>query len=194
VGYNITYIGGALGFSGVPLNTTLPVAAIAVLIAVWVAWRFDGSRFGLAARAVRSNPAAAAASGVKVRRIRWMTFGLGGALAGFAGAIYVHYVLFITPDELGFFAGFTLLAFVLFGGSEVLLGPIVGAAILTLLPPAFGFAATFRFALYGAVLAFVVILRPPGLITRRSAQALRSLRPALARGVRTVFNRGAVVP
>ena len=49
-GYNIPYIGGALGFSGVPLFTTLPLAALALAIAVWVAWRFDGSRFGLAAR------------------------------------------------------------------------------------------------------------------------------------------------
>jgi branched-chain amino acid transport system permease protein len=190
VGYNITYIGGALGFSGVPLHTTLPLAAVALVLAIWVAWRFDGSRFGLAARAVRANPAAAAASGVRVRRIRWMTFGLGGALAGFAGAVYVHYALFITPDDLGFFAGFTLLAFVLFGGSEVLLGPIVGATILTLLPPAFGFATTFRFALYGATLAGVVILRPQGLITRRSTQIMRGSGQALVRGVRTALNRG----
>jgi branched-chain amino acid transport system permease protein len=159
-----------------------------------VAWRFDASRFGLAARAVGANPAAAAASGVRVRRIRWITFGLGGALAGLAGALYVHYTLFITPDDLGFFAGFTLLAFVLFGGSEVLLGPIVGAVILTLLPPAFGFATTFRFALYGAVLVFVVLLRPQGLITRRSTGALRDGRHALVRGVRLVLRRGAVTP
>ena len=38
-----------------------------------------------------------------MRRIRWITFGLGGAFAGLAGAVYIHYALFITPDELGFF-------------------------------------------------------------------------------------------
>src|SRR5579872_7466370 len=46
VGYNIPYIGGALGFSGVPLFTTLPLTMLALIIAAWVAWRFDSSRFG----------------------------------------------------------------------------------------------------------------------------------------------------
>ena len=194
IGYNATSLGGALGFSGVRLFTTLPLAVAALAVAIWMAWRFDASRFGLAARAVRANPSAAAASGVSVLRIRVMTFGIGAALAGFAGVLYVHYALFITPDDMSFFQSFSLLVFVLFGGSEVLLGAIVGAATLTILPFTLGFATTFRFAVYGLTLALVVLLRPQGLITRRLMSRIHAFAADRARGAMSTLRRGTQTP
>src|SRR6185437_14265734 len=63
VAFNIDYIGGANSFSGIPAKTTFLTSVVTMLIALCVAWRFDGSRLGFAARAVRDDPLAASAMG-----------------------------------------------------------------------------------------------------------------------------------
>ena len=101
--FNWDYIGGANSFTGITLYTTLSECVLAALLALYVAWRFDGSRLGLAARAVRDDPLAASAMGVSLLRLRIITFALGSAVVGFGGAMQAHYVLVISPSDLGFF-------------------------------------------------------------------------------------------
>ena len=64
--FNWEYIGGANSFTGIGLKTSIWTAAAAALIALYVAWRFDGSRLGFACRAVRDDPIAASAMGVSI--------------------------------------------------------------------------------------------------------------------------------
>src|SRR5437867_388247 len=87
IAFNIDYLGGASSFSGIPLRTTLGVTTGSLLLTIYVVWRYEGARIGLAARAVRDNPLAAAANGIDVLRTRVIAFSLGAAIAGFAGAI-----------------------------------------------------------------------------------------------------------
>jgi branched-chain amino acid transport system permease protein len=93
--FNWDYIGGANSFTGLKLETGIGTCCVAVLVALYIAWRFDGSRLGFAARAVRDDPLAAAAMGIPVATLRIMTFALGGMVIGMGGAIQAHYVLVI---------------------------------------------------------------------------------------------------
>ena len=164
---NTDYMGGANSFTGMPLYTSVPVAVGAMLVAIFIAWRFDGSRLGLAARAVRDDPLAAASTGISILRIRIVTFALGAAIVGAGGAIQAHYVLIMNPQELGFFVSLNYIIFLLVGGLYSLSGAILGAVVMTALPELLRFAHEYRQILYGATIVAIIMLRPDGLITRR---------------------------
>jgi branched-chain amino acid transport system permease protein len=165
--FNWDYIGGANSFTGLTLHTTILVASLTALVAFYVAWRFDGSRLGFAARAVRDDPLAAAAMGIPVATIRIITFALGGLIVGMGGAVQAHYVLVIGPSDLGFFVSLNYIIFLLFGGMQTIWGPILGAVLLTVLPEALRFADEFRLVIYGFIIVAVVLWRPDGLLWRK---------------------------
>jgi len=175
IAFNIEYIGGANSFTGIPLHTTLTVAAIGLAIALYVAWRFDGSRLGFAARAVRDDPLAASAMGISVLHARLVTFGLGAAICGMAGAMPAHYLLVMNPNELGFFISLTYIIFLLLGGMYSLWGPVLAAVVLTALPEVLRFAAQYRLILFGLAVTVVILFRPSGLVTRTPTGVARGI-------------------
>src|SRR3954454_3807456 len=147
--FNWEYIGGANSFTGITLYTNWAQCVVAALLALYVAWRFDGSRLGFAARAVRDDPLAAGAMGVSLMQVRVVTFALGSALVGIGGALQAHYLLVISPHELGFFVSLNFIIFLLFGGLQTLWGPVFGAALLTALPELLRSTSQYRLILYG---------------------------------------------
>lgn len=166
IAFNTDYVGGANSLTGIPLRTGLGSALIAVLLSLYVALRFDGSRLGFAARAVRDDPLAASCMGISVLEIRLITFALGGAIVGAGGAIQAHYILIMNPQELGFFVSLTFIIFLLVGGMYTPWGPVLAAVLLTAAPEILRFAKEYRLILYGAVIVLTIMLRPEGLITR----------------------------
>src|SRR6478672_1093650 len=164
--FNWEYIGGANSFTGIGLKTNVWTAAAAALISLYVAWRFDGSRLGFACRAVRDDPISASAMGVSIALTRSVSFALGGALVGLSGAIQAHYVLVVSPHDLGFFVSLNFIIFLLFGGLQTLWGPMLGAVLLTVLPETLRFTNEYRLILYGLIIVVVVLRRPEGLLTR----------------------------
>ncbi|MBV9860211.1 MAG: branched-chain amino acid ABC transporter permease [Alphaproteobacteria bacterium] len=173
--FNWDYIGGANSFTGITLYTTLPECVAAALLAFYVAWRFDGSRLGFAARAVRDDPLAASAMGVSLLRARVITFALGSALIGIGGAMQAHYVLVISPSDLGFFVSLNFIIFLLFGGLQTVWGPVLGATVLTALPEMLRFTSQYRLIVYGLIIVLVVLVRPEGVLTRRPTGQARRL-------------------
>ena len=166
--FNLDYIGGANSFTGIPLETNLLVASIGAALAVYVAWQIDSSPTGYAARCVRDDPVAAAAVGISILKIRTLTFALGAAIIAMGGAIQAHYFLIINPVELGFFVSLTYIIFLIAGGIQTLWGPILTAIVLTALPEAMRFASEYRLVLYGFIVVVIVLLRPQGLIVRKT--------------------------
>ena len=166
VAFNIDYIGGANSFTGIPAYTGFWNCLIGVLIATYLAWRFDGSRLGFASRAVRDDVVAAAATGISVLQVRVVTFALGAAVCGAAGALQAHYMLIVSPQELGFFVSLNFIIFLLFGGMHVLWGAMLGATVLTILPELMRFTTEYRHVLFGLIITVVVLFRPQGLIPR----------------------------
>lgn len=166
VAFNIDYIGGANSFIGIPLHTTFGAVYLVLAIVVFAAWRFDRSRLGYAARAVRDNPVIAAAMGINVAWVKSLVFALGGAIAGVAGGFRAHYILVQNPDDMGFFFSLTFLIFWVFGGSYTFVGPLFGAMFLTIIPEVLRFSIYERYIMYGLILTAIIILRPQGVITR----------------------------
>lgn len=171
IAFNIPYLGGANGFSGIPLYTTMLDVVIATAIAIYVAWCFDRSRLGYASRAVRDDPVAAAATGISIAQVRIITFALGTVLVAGGGALSAHYVLYVTPSQMGFYFSLTYIIFLLCGGMQALWGPLLAAMLLTAAPEVLQFTAEFRLILYGGIIVLVVLWRPNGLLSRRAIGA-----------------------
>ena len=164
--FNWDYIGGANSFTGIAPQTTIVTCIIGTLVALYTTWRFDGSRLGFAARAIRDDPVAATAMGVSLSQLRCVTFALGATIIGIAGAMQAHYVLVVSPHDLGFFVSLNFIIFLLFGGMQTMWGPVLGAILLTALPEALRFAKEYRLIVYGLIIVLVVLKRPQGLLTR----------------------------
>jgi branched-chain amino acid transport system permease protein len=177
---------GTTAFSSVPETTDLLQATIGGLVAVLVAFVYQYSRFGRQLRATREDPAAAQAVGISVYRQRLLSFGLSGAVAGFAGGLYVH-LLPLTTEEVYLNLTFITLAMLVIGGLTSLWGAVVGALAVggldSLLAEAengigaFGrtidLPAGSRIVVVGALMAIVLILRPNGLTGGRELRLPR---------------------
>ncbi len=159
-------------FSSVPETTDLQQAAIGAVAAIVVAFTYQVSRFGRQLRAARDDAPAARAVGISVYRQRLIAFALSGALAGFAGGLYVHY-LPINVDAVYLDLTFITLAMLVIGGMTSLWGAVVGALAVSgldsLLAEAEGGLAGIdlpsgsRIVVVGALMALVLIVRPSGL-------------------------------
>jgi branched-chain amino acid transport system permease protein len=176
-------------FSAVPETTGLLQASLGAVLAVVVAFAYSRSRFGRLLSATREDAAAARAVGVSVYRQRLIAFALSGALAGFAGGLYVH-LLPVNTESVYLNLTFLTLAMLVIGGATSLWGAVVGAlavsAVDSFLAEAesgihvFGLSldlpAGTRIVVVGALMAVVLILRPAGLTGGREL-AFRQRRP-----------------
>jgi branched-chain amino acid transport system permease protein len=181
IAFNVDYIGGANGFIGIPLETTVNVVYLLLALVVFIAWRLDRSRLGYAARACRDNVHAAEVMGINTAWVKTVVFALGGSIAGVGGVLRAHYVLVQSPDDMGFFFSVNYLIFWIFGGSYTLWGPVFGALFLTILPECLRFSLYDRFIIYGVILTTIVIVRLQGVITRVPLGRRPALFEALAR-------------
>jgi len=165
--FNTEYLGGANSFTGIPLATDIFVALTATMLALYIAWRADNSVFGYQARCVRNDPSASKAVGISVIRVRIFSFALGAAVIAMGGAVQAHYLLIVSPDQLGFFVSLTYIIFLVAGGVQTLWGPVLMAISLTAAPEILRFADEYRMVLYGLIIVAVVLLKPEGIITRK---------------------------
>jgi len=129
--------------------------------------RLINSRFGRALKSIRENELAAEAMGVHTTRYKIQAFVLAAFFAGLAGSYYAHFIKFISPDSFYIYESFTLLAMLAFGGQGNLIGPVVGAAVLMLIPEIFRFLQEYRMFIYGGVLVVMMLIRRQGLLGGR---------------------------
>jgi branched-chain amino acid transport system permease protein len=163
-------------FSSVPETTGIWQAGISALIAIVAAFLYARSRFGRQLRATREDPAAATAAGVSIYRQRLVAFALSGAIAGFAGGLYVH-LLPLNTEGVYLDLTFITLAMLVIGGATSLWGAVIGALAISALDSFLAEAengvkilggtldlpAGTRVIVEGALMALVLILRPGGL-------------------------------
>ncbi len=138
------------------------ILAFAVLM-VFLIYRLYHSRVGRAWVAIREDEIAASSMGISVFGYKVLAFTISCLIAGLAGAFYAHFVTFISADQFGMSESFLILTMVALGGTGSIIGPIIGALILILIPEAFRFLAQYRMVLYGALLIFVIVVKPEGL-------------------------------
>lgn len=166
------YVGGLSGLSGMR-GTTIANTYVIAAICILVSWKLANSRFGLLCDALRQDEVAADSLGVHCTLVKVLAFSLGAGMTAIAGALSAHYMFYIEPSVFDFNATMLVVIFLVFGGLETPWGAIVGAILLTILPEAIRGLMQWRMVMYGALLCVMMMIRPNGLITRKSLQTLK---------------------
>ncbi|MFF9061476.1 branched-chain amino acid ABC transporter permease [Streptomyces sp. NPDC101213] len=144
-------------------------------VVVLVFRRSGDSRIGRAWVAIREDETAALAMGINGFRVKLIAFAVGASLAGLAGTVQAHVTYTVTPEQY-LFAGpippnsAFLLAAVVLGGMGTISGPLIGAALLFLIPNKLQFLGDYQLFAFGLALILLMRFRPEGLIPNRRRQ------------------------
>jgi branched-chain amino acid transport system permease protein len=197
----LTWMGftnGPLGIMDIPPPSLLGYAIesragyyylilLLVFLTLFSMSRLIRCRFGRALVAIRENELAAEAMGVHTTHYKIQGFVLAAFYAGIAGSFYAHFVKYISPDSFYINESFVLLAMLALGGQGNLIGPVVGAAVLLVIPEIFRFLQEYRMFVYGTILIVMMLVRRQGILGGREY----SLRlPWFDEGPRVVYRRG----
>ncbi|MFK0170001.1 branched-chain amino acid ABC transporter permease [Streptomyces sp. NPDC090306] len=148
---------------------------IVTAIVVTVFTRAADSRIGRSWIAIREDETAATAMGINGFRVKLVAFALGASLAGLAGTVGAHVSYSVNPAPYQF-AGAAppnsafLLAAVVLGGMGTVNGPLLGAALLYLIPEKLGFLQNYELFAFGIALILLMRFRPEGIIANRRRQ------------------------
>ena len=140
------------------------VALVIFAFTMFVAWRFVYSNAGRAAVAIRENRYVAQSVGIRPFTYAMLAFILGAMLAGLAGGFYAHYISFVGSEVFKFSFMITMIIVVLMGGKGTLVGPIVGAVLVTLLEEYLREAKELRMSIFGLTVMAIVLFLPNGLM------------------------------
>jgi len=161
--YTTKLTGGANGFSSIPNKTTMWVAIFSAVLAFVIAWNFIHSKYGQAFTAIRENEIAAEAVGIDAVKSKKMSFVFSAIFAGWAGGLYGHYLMYISPSMFNLGKSCELITTTVIGGLGSLTGSVLGAVLVTLLPELFRGLSEYRMLLYGIAVVLVILLKPDGL-------------------------------
>lgn len=193
---NLKITNGALGISGIPTlgakigkvlsslglsrggggltaqqTSNLLVLLVLILILAFLVFfctRLNRSRVGRAFAAIKADEAAAEAMGINTTYYKLLAFALGALIAGIAGGLSAHLTFFIGPKDFAYNRTVEILTFAVLGGSDLIIGPIIGALLLTLLPELLRSASEYRMMIYGALMVAMMAFRPQGLISEET--------------------------
>jgi branched-chain amino acid transport system permease protein len=168
---NWDFVNGAEGIVAIPQKAAVWTIYLALALALFALGRLRGSKWGLALEAIREDEPAARTMGIPVARYELAMLAAGAALAGLAGALEAHFTFMVAPGHFGFEDAVQMLVFAVVGGSQVYWGPVLGAALLTVLPeilrevaPRLGLEpGPLRLLVNGLVLLLVILFLPRGL-------------------------------
>jgi branched-chain amino acid transport system permease protein len=144
-------------------STWYYVALAALVFTLVVCHRVLNSWVGRCFGAIRLNDELASTLGINVFRYKLLAFAIGNAFAALAGALYAWYIGYLEPDYLSIPQSLAFISMVLLGGSGSLVGPVVGALVLTALPHLIQLSAEARVMTYGAILIFTILVLPKGI-------------------------------
>jgi ABC-type branched-subunit amino acid transport system permease subunit len=135
-----------------------------VLLAVIITHRLYNSWVGLTLATIRDDETAAKCCGVNSNIWKMISFITGNIMIGVAGAIYAHMIGFISPPNFSFAESLLIVAMVILGGLDNVVGIIVGTIILSILPEKMRVITEYRIFIYGILLIVIPMLRPGGLL------------------------------
>jgi len=170
--------GGAQGITQIPTPSIGPFEInnpqtffypimFMVIIAAYISWALSRSRIGRAWNAMREDETVAEALGVNIVTAKLSAFVVGAALASFAGALFASKVGAVFPNSFSIVVSIIVLVIIIVGGMGNLAGVAVGALVIVGLPQLLREFDEYRFLLYGALLIFMMLNKPEGLIPSR---------------------------
>ena len=164
---------GGRGMIGIPKLTTWFWAFFFMVLVIIIMRNLVYSSTGRAVLSVREDETAAKAMGIDVAAYKLLAFVVGSFFAGIGGAVYAHYIGFLSPGTFSFLVGFNPLIIVVFGGLGSMTGTVAASfgwiffleGLLRVLLSQLGTEApTWRFVLYPLALLMLMLLRPQGLL------------------------------
>lgn len=176
---NMAWSGGAVGIFGIPQPFDGPagyVLATGLLLALvcWLCARLEAMRLGRAMAAIREDELAARCMGIPSADVKLIAFVLSAVIAALTGVLAAHFLNTWNARQGSFDASITTLAFVVFGGSRIWLGPVLGGLVITALPELLRPVGDLRLILFGLVILVGPILFPQGLITPERLARIRA--------------------
>ncbi len=190
--------GGAVGIAGIPVISTptvgflidssiidssdknlvsdLTTFLILLLVTGFFIWFFIAmrkTRIWRANSAIRLDETAAESIGINVHHYKVSAFSQSAFVSAIAGALYAHTASFISPSDFTYHKAVEALMFTVIGGSGHVLGAVLGASVLTIIPEALRFLKDYRYAAFGGVLVTMMVFKPEGIITENLFRKLR---------------------
>ena len=150
-------LSGALGATGIQKLSTFFVGFLLILFTLFVVLNLINSKEGRAIKAVRDNRIAAESVGINVTAFRLKAFVVSAFLAGMAGALYGLNYSAVAASKFSFTTSIDILVFVVLGGMGNILGSVISATVLYVLPEAMRGLADYRMILYAVVLIVVML-------------------------------------
>ena len=135
-----------------------------VIVTIFIVNRLQDSRLGRAWIALREDEIACQAMGIDKRKTKLTAFALGAFWAGIVGVVFAAKTTFINPASFTFLESAIILSIVVLGGMGSIIGVILGALILILLPEYLRALSEYRMFAFGVILVLMMVFRPQGLI------------------------------
>lgn len=172
---NLNFLGGADGLwlksMELPINITrgilFEVMLVLMIITIGASLWVNRSKFGAGLRAIKEDEEVAQTLAINAPKLKILAFALSAFFPGVAGGMYAYYLTYIHPDIV-FDVNMSILIVLmaLFGGGGTLLGPIIGAVILTLVNEGLSTFVMAELAriIYGCLFIIVIIYMPNGIM------------------------------
>lgn len=175
------YTGGDAGLIGIPPLPAIPLPGggeisfiaskihfyylmlIITVACLLVLHRIENCRIGVKFKAIDQSFMVASSVGINETRYRILAIAVGCFFAGLAGALYAHYTMNLTRGTFDFLASINLLIYVLVGGLSSFAGPVVGAAVLIVVPEYLRFLKEYTPFIFGGIMLLVAFLMPQGI-------------------------------
>lgn len=164
---NLEITNKALGLTVPQARTEIPMPVIVwicAILAIIAITFLQNSRFGRALKAIRDDEIAAESMGINLTLYKLNSFALGTFLAGVGGALYAHFLSYINPSDFSFLKSVDILSMIVLGGLGSVPGAVIGASVLAAAPEFLRFMSQYRMLVYGALLVFLMVFRPNGLL------------------------------
>lgn len=188
---SIEWIGltqGYMGYAGIPPigigrfeladdRQQLVALLLVLLSGVSIANRLRSSRFGRALRAIAGSEDAASALGIDVARYKLAAFVIAAVYASVAGSLFAHFIGFISPEVFGLSMVTLSFTMLYLGGIGTTWGPIIGAAIVSMMPEALRGLKELQDIAYALILIVILIMFPKGLAGLPAMLARRRAHP-----------------
>lgn len=170
--------GGAMGIANISrpglFGIDMGIAAVTtyiyylmlalVVFTIFITNRLKDSRIGRAWMALREDEIACVAMGIDMAKTKLSAYAFGAFWAGLVGVIFAARNTYLHPNSFTFMESAIVLSIVVLGGMGSILGVIIAAMVMILMPEYLRAFSDYRMLVFGAVMVLMMIFRPQGLI------------------------------
>jgi branched-chain amino acid transport system permease protein len=177
---NVDAVGGARGLGGMPRLANFFWIYLFAAATIVVVTRIVNSSFGRTLIAIREDEIAAEAMGVNTTRHKVISFVVSSAMAGVAGGLFAHYLMYVHTNSFTFIRSFEIIIMIVIGGLGSITGSVLGAVLYITLTEGLREFAQYRMVLFSLLLVVIVIVRPQGILGHRELWSFFSRRRRVA--------------